>query len=377
MKLKKFFSITIICALLIAFFAGVVYAEENNLTTSQEVNYYDDIMLINSNDETNQVAMDNMKNIRDDVYLLDSDVTLKDNVDGNVYIMAKDVEITSEEISGNVFICAEEINIRNTYINGSLFLVGEKINVTAFASDAYIAGNKVTLGEETRILRDLRVAADKLEINGVISRNVFASADDIKMNTNTIVEGNFNYSSKNEINISENVRGEINFEELKENDKTNSNNVIDYIKGILTSIASSALIILFIIFVLPKFNQNISEAKLLESFGLGIGFLVVVPIITILLFMTIIGVMPAFLLIAIYIAMLAIGYTISAISIAGKIYKKINKEGNSKLYIFLFTIITLIALNLISSIPVIGGIVSFVLTMIGDGIIISNIIKAR
>lgn len=377
MKLKKFFSITIICALLISFFAGVVYAEENNLTTSQEVNYDDDIMLINSNDETNQVDMDNMKNIRDDVYLLDSDVTLKDNVDGNVYIMAKDVEITSEEISGNVFICAEEINIRNTYINGSLFLVGEKINVTAFASDAYIAGNKVTLGEETRILRDLRVAADKLEINGVISRNVFASADDIKMNNNTIVEGNFNYSSKNEINISENVRGEINFEELKENDKTNSNNVIDYIKGILTSIASSALIILFIIFVLPKFNQNISEAKLLESFGLGIGFLVVVPIITILLFMTIIGVMPAFLLIAIYIAMLAIGYTISAISIAGKIYKKINKEGNSKLYIFLFTIITLIALNLISSIPVIGGIVSFVLTMIGDGIIISNIIKAR
>ena len=93
--------------------------------------------------------------------------------------------------------------------------------------------------------------------------------------------------------------------------------------------------------------------------------------------MTIIGVMPAFLLIAIYIAMLAIGYTISAISIAGKIYKKINQEGNSKLYIFLFTIITLIALNLISSIPVIGGIVSFVLTMIGDGIIISNIIKAR
>lgn len=377
MKLKKFFSITIICALLIAFLAGFVYAEENNLTTSQEVNYDDDIMLINSNDETNPVAMDNMKNIRDDVYLLDSDVTLKDNVDGNVYIMAKDVEITSEEISGNVFICAEEINIRNTYINGSLFLVGEKINVTAFASDAYIAGNKVTLGEETRILRDLRVAADKLEINGVISRNVFASADDIKMNNNTIVEGNFNYSSKNEINISENVRGEINFEELKENDKTNSNNVIDYIKGILTSIASSALIILFIIFVLPKFNQNISEAKLLESFGLGIGFLVVVPIITILLFMTIIGVMPAFLLIAIYIAMLAIGYTISAISIAGKIYKKINQEGNSKLYIFLFTIITLIALNLISSIPVIGGIVSFVLTMIGDGIIISNIIKAR
>lgn len=377
MKLKKFFSITIICALLIAFLAGFVYAEENNLTTSQEVNYDDDIMLINSNDETNQVAMDNMKNIRDDVYLLDSDVTLKDNVDGNVYIMAKDVEITSEEISGNVFICAEEINIRNTYINGSLFLVGEKINVTAFASDAYIAGNKVTLGEETRILRDLRVAADKLEINGVISRNVFASADDIKMNNNTIVEGNFNYSSKNEINISENVRGEINFEELKENDKTNSNNVIDYIKGILTSIASSALIILFIIFVLPKFNQNISEAKLLESFGLGIGFLIVVPIITIILFMTIIGVMPAFLLIAIYIAMLAIGYTISAISIAGKIYKKINKEGNSKLYIFLFTIITLIALNLISSIPVIGGIVSFVLTMIGDGIIISNIIKAR
>ena len=377
MKLKKIFSITIICALLIAFLAGFVYAEENNLTTSQEVNYDDDIMLINSNDETNPVAMDNMKNIRDDVYLLDSDVTLKDNVDGNVYIMAKDVEITSEEISGNVFICAEEINIRNTYINGSLFLAGEKINVTAFASDAYIVGNKVTLGEETRILRDLRVAADKLEINGVISRNVFASADDIKMNNNTIVEGDFNYSAKNEINISENVRGEVNFEELEENDKTNSNKVIDYIKGILTSIASSALIILFIIFVLPKFNQNISEAKLLEAFGLGIGFLVVVPIITILLFMTIIGVMPAFLLIAIYIAMLAIGYTISAISIAGKIYKKINKEGNSKLYIFLFTIITLIALNLISSIPVIGGIVSFVLTMIGDGIIISNIIKAR
>lgn len=377
MKLKKIFSITIICALLIAFLAGFVYAEENNLTTSQEVNYDDDIMLINSNDETNPVAMDNMKNIRDDVYLLDSDVTLKDNVDGNVYIMAKDVEITSEEISGNVFICAEEINIRNTYINGSLFLAGEKINVTAFASDAYIVGNKVTLGEETRILRDLRVAADKLEINGVISRNVFASADDIKMNNNTIVEGDFNYSAKNEINISENVRGEVNFEELEENDKANSNRVIDYIKGILTSIASSALIILFIIFVLPKFNQNISEAKLLEAFGLGIGFLVVVPIITILLFMTIIGVMPAFLLIAIYIAMLAIGYTISAISIAGKIYKKINKEGNSKLYIFLFTIITLIALNLISSIPVIGGIVSFVLTMIGDGIIISNIIKAR
>ena len=377
MKSKKIFSVMIICALLITLFTGFVYAEENNLTTGQEVNYDDDIMLINSNDETNPVATDEIKNIRDDVYLLDDDVTLKNNVDGNVYIMAKDVEITSEEISGNVFICAEEITIRNTYINGSLFLAGEKINVTAFASDAYIVGNKVTLGEETRILRDLRVGADKLEINGVISRNVFASAGDIKIGNYAIIEGDFNYSAEKEINISENVRGKVNFEEVEENDKNNSNKVINYIKDILSSIASSILIILFIIFVLPKFNQNISNAKLLEAFGLGIGFLVVVPIITILLFMTIIGIMPAFIVIALYIAMLAIGYTIAAISIGCKIYKKINKEGNSKLYIFLFTILTLLVLNLISSIPVVGGIVSFVLTMIGDGIIISNIIKAR
>lgn len=376
MKSKSAFKVITIFMLILIMLSNFAFAEE-----AEEYTNENDLLLINQEGENFNDTVSNPNNnineSQEDLYLAEEKVEVEKVINGNVFIIASDVKITSEEIRGNVFILAQNVDIEKTSITGSVFIVAEKLNFNAFAQDAYIVSQDANITKDGRIVRDLRIATQNLKMDGFVSRNVFLVGETIEFLENAIIEGNLNYTAPEELSLSGKILGEINYTELEEEEYTVKDKISDYVQDILSSIIYSILIILFAICVIPKFSKNINNMKFFECFGLGIGFLFVVPIITIILFVTVIGILPALLLLAMYVIMLTIGYTISALAIADKIYKKINAEGNSKLHLFLITILTLIVLNIISLIPVLGEIISFVLTMIGDGIVISSIIKSR
>ena len=131
-------------------------------------------------------------------------------------------------------------------------------------------------------------------------------------------------------------------------------------------------------FVLNKFMPNYKEKlsnlttrNILIALGIGLGFIILTPIISILLFITNIGSILGLLLLVIYILFLILAKSIFVISIASIINKKDSEESFLNSIIKLFGIT--IALALINLIPYIGSIISILVFVIGLGILVKSV----
>lgn len=125
---------------------------------------------------------------------------------------------------------------------------------------------------------------------------------------------------------------------------------------------------------MPKYIDKISNFTILSTLkALGIGALVLIltPIISLLLLITVVGTPIAILLMLIYILLLILGAPIFIIAISAFIKSKIEKPINTIIIILLVTII----LFLIELIPYVGFIISILKTLIGLGIIVKSVIK--
>lgn len=178
---------------------------------------------------------------------------------------------------------------------------------------------------------------------------------------NNIITGNLNYSSKQQIDIPEScVGGETSFSKYK----STTNEFINYIIELIASLIFVSLIYLLIRKFIPNYIDKISNLTgitLLKIFGIGIGILILTPILSILLLITVIGSPIALLLISIYILLLMLGTPIFIIAISAFIKSKINKPINTFVIVLLITII----LSLIELIPYVGTIISVLKTLIG------------
>lgn len=125
---------------------------------------------------------------------------------------------------------------------------------------------------------------------------------------------------------------------------------------------------------MPKYMDKISNFTVLSTLkALGIGALVLIltPIISLLLLITVIGSPIAVLLMLVYILLLMLGTPIFIIAISAFIKSKIQKPINTLIIILLVTIV----LFLIELIPYLWFIISLLKTLIGLGILTKSVIK--
>ena len=113
--------------------------------------------------------------------------------------------------------------------------------------------------------------------------------------------------------------------------------------------------------------------KLLLSILVGLVAMIVVPLVSIALFFTVIGIPVAFALIAVFAIILAISFATVSINLANKLASKVKvlaKFNN----LFAVIIVTLV-LWLITLIPYVGPIVNMLLVLCGLGMVLANIIS--
>lgn len=176
-----------------------------------------------------------------------------------------------------------------------------------------------------------------------------------------IITGNLNYSSKQEIEIPNGyVNGEISYNKYK----STSNEFAYYILELIAILIFVSLIYLLISKFMPKYIDKISNftvLSMLKTFGIGILVLILTPIVSLLLLITVVGTPIALLLMLLYILLLMLGAPIFIIAISAFIKSKIKKTINTLIIILLVTII----LSLIELIPYVGFIISMLKTLIG------------
>lgn len=369
--MKKVIGILFLCFLTIATFS---FAEETN----------EDIMVINSfdaEDVENLMQSEDSNIIFDDLYKMDQNVTITETIDGNVYVMAQSLKIESALIFGNLYVMAEEVEINDSNINGSIYVLGQKININCSTNDMYVYGNNVKFGTETKILRDMKIICSSLDFNGNVGRNIYANVGNIKLGNEAIVGGKLEYSSEKEIDNIDNSK----IANVKYNEKNNEEKVVEdkvnigeIIINILSLIFKTLIIVLMIVLLENNFNKikrSDSIAKdFLKNTGKGFLFLILVPIISILFIISIIGTGLGFVIIALYIIALYFSVSIASIEIAKRILDKKQIEIKRTNLIGL-SIGIVIVTKLLGYIPFIGSLIKFVIVLIGLGMTFSLIFQ--
>lgn len=316
----------------------------------------------------------------DDLYLFDKDIVIEGVVDGNVFAFGTNVTVKGE-ICGDLFVFAETLNIDGGYVYSSIFGFAKTFNMNGIAYDIYAASNDFTLTSDAYIYRDLKLLAVNTTINGKIRRNAHIASNNIKFpenTTDTFIGGNLNYTASNELSIPESaVLGDINFTKSAEEEAPSvGSKISSIIFDILTLIVSTLVLTLLSIWLTPKFMEKVSTMKISNIFialAIGLGVLIGVPVASILVMFTIIGMPTAFALLALYFLIIAFAVGFTSIVISSFVTKKFNIEGKFKF--ILIAIASTFIICLLGYIPFVGGLIKFLTIPLALGTVVYNLFR--
>lgn len=379
--------IAFLLVLILAITSSFVYAD--NETSSEN-----DIALISDTSETkpvetnventvstNETSKDSYKN--SDVYLMGDNVTIDYVVDGNLFVMADTVTINSK-IGGDAFIMAKTINVGDqAYIFSNLFAMADSIDIKGVVYDVYALAQNFTVSNGY-IYRDAKLCCNTININGVIGRNAFVSCSNINFNTDEndkgIIYGDLTYSAPSELSFDKNiVNGNVTYKAPKVSPEKSVREIVaSYISDLGAFLAFVIIIWLVCLWVAPKFLNDTNKfvgKKTLNVLGTGLLTLIAVPIACIILLLLQLTAGISLLTVAIYILALIVAKSIFTIVANNYLCSKLNINKNTG--IFGMLIVSGVIVWVISELPYVGGIVSFIISVLGLGVLVSAILPKK
>ena len=380
----------IIAFLLVLFLlVSAPFAYADNETSSEN-----DIVPISDNSETTPVETGTQNEVsaiqsqedsykKSDVYLTGDNITIDYVVDGNLFVMANTVTINSQ-IGGDAFIMAKTINIEdNAYIYSNLFAMAESIDVKGVVYDIYALAQDFTISNGY-IYRDARLACKDININGAIGRNAFVSSSTINFgteeNSKGIIYGDLTYSTPSELSFDNSVvNGSVTYKAPKLSaEKSVRDIVADYISDLCAFLAFVIIIWLVCLYVAPKFlndtNKYVGKTTL-NVLGIGLLTLVAVPVACIILLILQLTAGISLLTVALYVLALIVAKSIFTIVANNYLCSKLNITKNSG--IFGMLIVSGVIVWVISELPYIGALVSFIIAVLGLGVLVSAILPKK
>lgn len=296
--------------------------------------------------------------ISGDLMAIGSSITVNGRVEGDIIALAQNI-IINGEVGGNVRVIGSYINIngliaRNLNAFGSEVLIGENTKI----------GWDVLLGAiSARVNGDISGSIDsyvqKIFINGRVGKNVSIriyknkDADSLVIDKSAVINGDLSYSANKKLIVPENnIAGQINFNQTETKE---SGALTLWAWSRVFSILSIILIGLIIIFALPKQTYNLIELtkkKYLKSLLVGAIVLLIVPVLSIIMLFTIIGIPLSLVLICLWLAGIFIAKTLAALILGELIIKGALK--NKKAHLFWSLLLGAVLISLLFSLPWFG-----------------------
>ena len=311
--------------------------------------------------------------ITGDLFVIGDLITISGTVEGNVVAIGRRVEIAGT-VGGTVVGAAQTVAVTGR-VGRNLLSAGGNVNL---GKTGEVGSNAITLGSEVVVegttRKDLGFFGGVFDMRGNVGRNLYFRGGQASLSNSTHVGGNFDAYSQKEGSIQVApgavIEGAKNIRAVPRTPGRNRYATASfYIWQIVRVVA--AFIAGFLLFrLLPMLiPAGITSGKQwLVAGGLGFLFLVSVPIAAIIVGVTIIGLPIALISFALWIA----GLYFSKIVVADFVGRSLMKErGAVSLLAGLFVVI--VAVNL----PWIGGLINFLLCLMGLGAIVMLIYRSR
>lgn len=288
------------------------------------------------------------------------------------------------EIDGLLFTAGNSINYNGK--SEYSFIAGNLINFNGKSEkDVFVAGNTINIAQEAIINRDLYLAASDVNINADIIGNAFISAknltinskningdlylsaENIVINEDSVINGTIKYPENANISGIENISAEkLIAYQVSTNSKDNdfASKVTSTIFSMICYIAVAYILYLIFPTLFNKIERKFEFKNTIKTIGSGLAFLIIVPIISIILLITVVGIPISILTLIAYGVLLYLSLPVTANYLGNVILKNSKRE---KTNFYLATLIGILVLKIVNLIPIIGSIISILSMLYGLG----------
>lgn len=294
---------------------------------------------------------------------------------GDLTLFGKNINITGESF-GDVRTIGDVVSISGV-INKDLIIIGRHVVVSADAiinGDTLILANSVELQGQS--LGNTQVTANMISVSGSIVGQTTFTGSKILFDSGAKIQTDISYFSPQRaiINPGADIQKELNFNQI---DSITQNDVIKKLFFAFVSFWAIIKLIatLFVLFILihlfkipvQKIMERVKE-KPIDSFLLGIGSLIGLPLLIVILFGSLVLIPVSIIVLCTFIVMIMLLPAMSAI-IAACFYQ-IYIQKNAKISLdFNLAVLMLILLTFINFIPYIGNVLMYVLYLVSFGAI--------
>ncbi|MCW5624292.1 MAG: hypothetical protein KIT73_06220 [Burkholderiales bacterium] len=294
-------------------------------------------------------------------------------VAGDVVAVGGSVELRAP-VEDDVYAAGGSVRLESR-VGESARLAGRSIVVTR---EAVVDGSLAAAGGSVRFEGQggeaVSLAGPTLVFDGRAAGDVYLAGRDVTVGPSTVIDGKLTIRSARPAQIDPGARigGEI-VQEAVEVEEFRFQRVGDaagrWFLGFWTVGVILAGVLLLVL--APHFLRRSAAlvgVRPWPSLGLGFGLLVGVPVASVLAMVTLIGIPIGMLLLALYFPMLLAGYLNGALFVADRGLARLRPGADARRWPRILALVAvLIALSLLSGLPVVGGWIGFAVLLFGLG----------
>ena len=342
----------------------------------------------NEVEEQNLISTNSSNSENKDTFLLQSTITLSGKYSGNVFALGQNVIVTEgTKIDGDLFVIAADLNATGLTASQNVFFIGRTANFSkSYVNKLFYISSDCTFNS-SYISNDIYSINQNLKVlnSSTSYGSVYTLVENLTVDESSSINGNLTYFSAQKGNINEeSVKGLIKFEQSEQEQKSFSTLFFGYVMSLISSLILVFVVSLILTKFAPKFTDFVikmaKENKVSRIFGcLGIGLIspIVLLLISLLLLFTRVGVSLSLLTLSFASILFILGTPIAEIYIAHLFARN---KGTKVYYISL--LLTTIVVWGLSIIPVCGFIIGFLVSLFGIGLILyyyfkSNVIESN
>ncbi|MFH0853217.1 MAG: polymer-forming cytoskeletal protein [bacterium] len=298
--------------------------------------------------------------VNGDVVVGGGTVTISGTVNGDILASGGTVSVTGT-VTEDVRVAGGQITL-STHVPGDVNAIGGSITIEDSAvveGDLLSAGGDINLNGTVN--GEIRVAGGDLVIAGTVQGDVLAYVGQLTVGGSAVLGSDLTYSSSHEARIDggSSIAGEVTF------DKTAYHLTLGLLGATIIGwlIKFVAMIVAAVVLatLLRKYTKQtveIGRTQFWKQLLIGLGGLIATPIVIAILMTTMIGGILGAILIPLYLLMLILAAVYAGIIFGAWGFRYLNKNhpvnGN-----WLSALVGVLALQLISLIPVVGWIIGF------------------
>ena len=237
------------------------------------------------------------------------------SADVNGILFAAGYNVTAGGSGEHALLAGYSVNLSGDY-EKDVFAAGNSVNISGnVGRDVFASGNAVTI--TGNCAGNAYIAANSVVIDGKIGKNLYLSAEEITISNTADISGQLHYNADAKINAPAFVLSDAlvtdptytqDTDETEKDNGITADGILSNLKGAAFGFIGLLLVAYILLWLTPVWNKVDAKytsapfSKYAKAFGIGLAVLICVPLASVILMITGVGLRTALLVLFLYAA---------------------------------------------------------------------------